>query len=90
LEGLTAVGGGVLACHICAMSQLKPYRAKIGGQPEFLLMAVHESEFAKTLREILNGRESMKNLGEDIVIDCTLPDGSTQEITIGQAKRDLK
>jgi hypothetical protein len=80
----------VQPCHICAMLELKPYRAKIGEEPEFLLMAVDESGFVKTLREILNGRETMKNLGEDILITYTRPDGTTQEITIGQAKLDPK
>jgi hypothetical protein len=72
------------------MANLEPYTVKIDGRSQFLLMAADESEFAKTLREILNGRESMKDLGEDIAISYTRPDGATQEITIGEAKRDSK
>jgi hypothetical protein len=69
------------------MAYLKPYLVKIGGQPEFLLMAADESEFAKTLREILNGRESMKSLGKETEIAYTRPDKTTGQISVGLAGR---
>jgi hypothetical protein len=69
------------------MAFLKPYTVKIGEQPEFLLMAADEGEFAKSLREILNGRESMKSLGEETEIAYIRPDKTTGQVSVGLAGR---
>lgn len=69
------------------MTEPKLYTAKIGDRPEMSVAAEDESGFAKTLREILNGRESLRDLAPDILIIYTRPDKTTGQTTVGEAKR---
>ena len=45
----------------------KPYyRVKIGNQPEVSIFVSDEEMFARELRAMLNGRESLRGLGDDV------------------------
>ncbi len=76
------------ACHIATMTSSKLYyRVKIDDMAEMPIFVEHEDAFALELRAMLNGRESLRELGDDVTIVYSRPDGTIHQISVGEARR---
>jgi hypothetical protein len=63
------------------------YSVRIGDMTERRIFAVDERRFSEALRVTLNDHAILRGLGDGVEIVYTRPDGTSQQITVGDARR---
>lgn len=68
------------------MTEAKTYKVKVDGLPEFSISAMDESDFARTLSR----DKRLMDLDENTWIVYQRPNGTSERITVADAKRNPK
>jgi hypothetical protein len=66
------------------MSDLKAFKIRIDDLPEEIIYAIDHSEFSEKLSSVICGRKRLQNVGDDVNLQVTWPDGSTHRSTLAQ------
>jgi hypothetical protein len=63
------------------------YSVNIGAMTEKRIFAWDERRFSEALRAMLNDHAILRGLGDGVEIVYTRPDGTSQRITVADARR---